>query len=69
MILALAGDRRRPRSAKLNDSAEEFAADHDDQIDGGLDKAEGLAKKKVSGHDEQIDLDFEKIKGFIPKGE
>ncbi|MDQ2748534.1 MAG: antitoxin [Actinomycetota bacterium] len=53
----------------LKGKAERLAADHDDQIDGGLDKAEDLAKNKVAGHDDQIEQGFDKIKGFVPDGD
>lgn len=42
------------------DDIKKAAADHDDQIDSGLDKAGDAAKSKVDGHDDQIDKTVDK---------
>jgi hypothetical protein len=42
------------------DDLKQAAADHDDQVDAGLDKAGDAAKDKVEGHDDQIDAAVDK---------
>jgi hypothetical protein len=44
----------------LGDKAKEFASEHSDQIEQGVDKAADAAKEKF-GHDEQIDQVEQKI--------
>ena len=51
----------------LKDKAEGLLRDHNDQIEGGLDKAGDFAKSKFAGHDEQIDGGIEKAKSFLDK--
>lgn len=50
------------------DRAKEFASEHGDQIEQGVDKAADMAKEKF-GHDEQIDKVVDKIDDAIPGGE
>jgi proline dehydrogenase len=52
----------------LGDKAKEFASEHSEQIEQGVDKAADLAKEKF-GHDEQIDKVVNKIEDAIPGGE
>ena len=42
------------------DDIKNAAADHDDQVDSGLDKAGDAVKSKVDGHDDQIDKAVDK---------
>ena len=48
----------------LRDKAEDFAKDHADQVDSGIDKAADLLGDKV-GHEDQIDKGAEKLKGLL----
>ncbi|HEU5265435.1 MAG TPA: antitoxin [Jatrophihabitans sp.] len=49
----------------LRDKAEDFAREHDEQVDSGIDKAADFLGDKV-GHDEQIRQGAEKLKGLLP---
>jgi hypothetical protein len=51
----------------LKGKAEEALREHNDKIEGGLDKAAGFAKSKFAGHDSQIDTGVEKAKDFLNK--
>jgi hypothetical protein len=50
----------------LRDKAEDFAKDHADQVESGIDKAADLLGNKV-GHEEQIDKGAEKLKDLLPE--
>ncbi|MFJ8912125.1 antitoxin [Amycolatopsis sp. NPDC102389] len=52
---------------ELKNKATDALREHNDKIEGGLDKAADFAKSKFSGHDSQIDSGVEKAKGFINK--
>ena len=52
----------------LGDKAKEFASEHGEQIEQGVDKAADLAKEKF-GHDEQIDKVVGKIDDAIHSGD
>ncbi|MFJ4103410.1 antitoxin [Amycolatopsis japonica] len=52
---------------ELKNKATDALREHNDKIEGGLDKAADFAKSKFSGHDAQIDSGVEKAKGFINK--
>ena len=45
--------------------AKDFAKDHEDQVDQGVDKGAELAKDKIEGHDDQIDGAVDKVKGLL----
>ncbi len=49
----------------LRAKAEDFAKEHSDQVDGGIDKAADLLGGKL-GHKDQIDKGAEKLKDFLP---
>ncbi len=51
---------------ELKDKAESLAAQHHDQVEAGIGKAEEFAKDHVDGHDDQIEGAAEKLKGLIP---
>ncbi len=51
---------------ELKNKATDALREHNDKIEGGLDKAADFAKSKF-GHDSQIDSGVEKAKGFINK--
>jgi hypothetical protein len=52
----------------LRDKAEEFAEQHADQIDKGLDEAAKLAGKRY-GHNQQIAQAADKLEQLLPGGE
>ena len=52
----------------LKDKAEGLVQGHEEQIEGGIDKAADFAGDKF-GHEDQIDGAADKLKGFIPGGE
>ncbi|MFC9252385.1 antitoxin [Amycolatopsis thailandensis] len=52
---------------ELKNKATEALREHNDKIEGGLDKAADFAKSKFSGHDSQIDSGVGKAKDFINK--
>ena len=52
-----------PDFGDLADKAKDAASDHEEQIDGGIDKTADAAGDKV-GHEEQIDQGAEKLKGL-----
>jgi hypothetical protein len=49
----------------LRDKAEDFAREHDEQIDSGIDKAADLLGNKV-GHEQQIRQGADKLKDVLP---
>ncbi|MEV6911193.1 antitoxin [Amycolatopsis sp. NPDC051071] len=51
---------------ELKNKATDALREHNDKIEGGLDKAADFAKSKF-GHGSQIDSGVEKAKGFINK--
>jgi hypothetical protein len=52
----------------LKDKALNFAKDHSEQVEQGVEKAADFAEKKF-GHEEQIDKVVDKVKDVIPGGE
>lgn len=52
---------------ELKKKATDALREHNDKIEGGLDKAAGFAKSKFSGRDSQIDSGVSKAKDFINK--
>jgi hypothetical protein len=52
----------------LTDKALDFAKDHSEQVEHGVEKAAELAEKKF-GHEEQIEKVVDKVKDAIPGGE
>ncbi|WP_031466898.1 antitoxin [Sciscionella sediminilitoris] len=48
----------------LANKAKEFAGEHGDKVEQGLDKAGEFAKEKF-GHEEQIDKGLDKAKDFL----
>jgi len=52
----------------LKDKALDFAKDHGEQGEQGVEKSADLAEKKF-GHEEQIDKVVDKVKDVIPGGE
>jgi hypothetical protein len=52
------------KAGELAGKAKEFADDHEQQVEDGLDKAAGFVEGKV-GHGEQIDKAVDKAKGLI----
>lgn len=50
----------------LGDKAKDFAGEHEEQVDQGLDKAGEFADEKTGGeHSDQIDQGKEKVSGFL----
>ncbi|EMD30214.1 antitoxin [Amycolatopsis azurea] len=52
---------------ELKNKATDALREHNDKIEGGLDKAADFAKSKFSGHDSQIDSGVDKAKDFLNK--
>lgn len=52
---------------ELKNKATDALREHNDKIEGGLDKAADFAKSKFSGQDSKIDSGVDKAKGFINK--
>jgi hypothetical protein len=49
--------------------AKEFADQHDEQVDQGLDRGGDLAKERFAGHDEQIDSVVDRAQQYTGAGD
>ena len=49
--------------------AKEFADQHDEQVDQGLDRGGDLAKERFAGHDEQIDSVVDRAQQYTGDGD
>lgn len=58
-------DELKNKAEGLKDKAEDLAAEHKEQVEGGIDKAADLLGNKI-GHDDQIDKAAARLKGLIP---
>ena len=52
----------------IGNKAKEFAGEHQDQVNQGLDKAGDAAKEKF-GHEEQVDQGMDKARDFLGGGD
>jgi len=57
-------DDMKGKAEELKNKAEEFAREHSDQIEQGLQKAGDFAKQRF-GHEEQVDKAVHKAKEFL----
>ena len=55
--------------ADFADKAKDFADQHDEQVDQGLDRAGDTAKERFAGHDEQIDTAVDRAQGYTGEGD
>lgn len=49
--------------------AKEFADQHDEQVDQGLDRAGDMAKERFAGHDSQIDSGVDRAQQYTGTGD
>ena len=49
--------------------AQQYAAEHPEQVEGAGEKAGEFGKERFAGHDEQIDQGVDKFKDWVPGGE
>ena len=54
---------------EITGKAQQYAAEHPEQVEGAGEKAGEFGKERFAGHDEQIDQGVDKFKDWVPGGE